>query len=143
MRTKPRYYFVDPSVAVRSLSYDVSDLTTKPQLMRALLANLLARDLLTYVAATGEGRVCHYLDERGLAADFIVERRVGGRLEWGAMTLALGESTVEDAARDLRAIARKNRAVEPAFLAVVVARGGRARQREGGVFVVPLASLGA
>ena len=92
-----------------------------------------------------DNSVHYFRDEKGLEVDLIVEH--DGR--WGAIEVKLSDAKADDGARNLKALERKvlsNPAAQnaaPAFLAVVVGKGGIAYTRDDGVAVIPMAALGA
>lgn len=73
-----------------------------------------------------DNSVHYFRDEKGLEVDLIVEH--DGR--WGAIEVKLSDAKADDGARNLKALERKvlsnpsARNAAPAFLAVVVGRGG-------------------
>lgn len=140
IRTKPKHYFVDPSIPAALLGLTPGELTMNPIRLTTLLQNLLARDLHVYLEATGGGRVCHYLDDSHIAVNFVVERPDGS---WGAIQVALSEATTERQIRHLGTLAKKLRDCPPAFRALVTGQGSFAYQRDDGIFVVPITLLGA
>lgn len=93
-----------------------------------------------------DNSVHYFRDEKGLEVDLIVEH--DGR--WGAIEVKLSDAKADDGARNLKALERKvlsnpsARNAAPAFLAVVVGKGGGiAYTRDDGVAVIPMAALGA
>lgn len=68
---------------------------------------------------------------------------------WGAIEVELSDAKADDGARNLKALERKvlsNPAAQnaaPAFLAVVVGKGGIAYTRDDSVAVISMAALGA
>lgn len=147
VRTKPKRYFVDPSLAVALLNATPQRLMRDAQTLGMLFENLVLRDLRVFLSTyRGLGnKVSYYRDDKGLEVDFIVES--GGR--WGAIEAKLSDTKADDAAASLLALQNKvcrnnvARIEEPAFLAVVVGKGHVAYQRSDGVHVIPMATLGA
>lgn len=117
------------------------------QTLGLLFENLVARDLLVFLSTyRGLGnRLSYYRDEKGLEVDFIVE----GAGAWGAVEVKLSDLKADDGARNLLRLRKKvlangaARNLEPAFMAVVVGRGSVACRRDDGVYVIPVATLGA
>lgn len=170
VRTKPKHYFVDPSIPAGLLALAPTALAEQPELLTRLLHNMVARDLHIYVEALGGGRVCHYLDDAHTAASFVVEmdkatieewraytaetgeaeqggpraskRKAKGTL-WGGIQVVLSDADIEKPVHDLLLMAKKNPQVAPAFLMVLTGHGDMAYRRDDDVFVVPLSCLGA
>lgn len=146
-RTKPKRYFVDPSLAAVVLRATPARLMDDMQTLGNLFETLVMRDLNAFVSTySGIGNtVRYYRDQYGLEVDAILE--VDGK--WGALEIKLSEAKVDEAARALlrlRDKAKQNplaRIAEPAFLAVVVGSGSVAYQRRDGVYVIPAATLTA
>ena len=146
MRVKPRYYFADPSIPAALLSDTPEALLGRFRRLERLLENLVLRDLLVYLEAADSGaRVSYYQESTGLAATFVVER--GGLGErgyrWGAVRVCLSDAEADAAAKDLLKVRKRAKVPAPGFLAVVTGRGGYPVCRKDGVFVIPVASLGA
>jgi len=158
MRVKPRYYFADPSIPAALLSDTPEGLLTRYRRLEKLLENLVLRDLLVYLEAAGGGeggaaadeaggnaRVSYYQESTGLTATFVVERGVAGERDyrWGAVRVCLSDAEADAAAKDLLKVRKRAKVPAPGFLAVVTGRGGYPTKRADGVYVVPIASLGA
>lgn len=150
VRTKPKRYFDDPSMAASLLSLNPSRLLENGQLFGVLFESLCYHDLSVYASLlpeAGPSPLKYYADADGLEVDMILELRDG---RWAAFEVKLGEGKVEQAARSLNRLKSKvaanpaARNGEPEFMAVIVANAPYARRRkEDGVYVVPLASLTA
>lgn len=164
MRVKPRYYFADPSIPAALLSDTPEGLLTRYRRLEKLLENLVLRDLLVYLEAAGGGeggaaadeaggnaRVSYYQESAGLTATFVVERGGAGQpsgagerdYRWGAVRVCLSDAEADAAAKDLLKVRKRAKVPTPGFLAVVTGRGGYPVCRKDGVFVIPVASLGA
>ncbi|MEC4175233.1 DUF4143 domain-containing protein [Adlercreutzia sp. R7] len=150
VRTKPKRYFDDPSMAASLLSVDSSRLLADGQLFGVLFESLCYHDLAVYASllpAAGAAPVRYYADADGLEVDLVIELRDG---RWAAFEVKMGESKVDAAAKSLNRLRAKiaanpaARNKEPEFLAVLVAAGSYARRRkEDGIYVIPLATLTA
>ncbi|HBT95695.1 MAG TPA: AAA family ATPase [Coriobacteriia bacterium] len=150
VRTKPKRYLDDPSMAAALLSVSPDRLLENGQLLGMLFEALCVHDLSVYVSLlpdAGFQPVRYYSDADGLEVDIIIELRDG---RWAALEVKLGETKVEEGAKNLERLATKvganpaARNREPEFLAVVVAKGTFARRRkEDGVYVLPLDTLTA
>ncbi len=150
VRTKPKRYLDDPSMAAALLSVSPDRLLGNGQLFGMLFEALCVHDLSVYASLlpdAGFEPVRYYSDADGLEVDIIIELRDG---RWAALEVKLGESKVEEGAKNLKRLAAKvganpvahNRA--PEFLAVVVAKGTFARRRkEDGIYVLPLDTMTA
>lgn len=147
VRVKPKRYFTDPSLPAALLGATPQALLRDMQTLGLLFENLVARDLLVFLSTyCGLGnRLSYYRDEKGLEVDFIVE----GAGAWGAVEVKLSDLKADDGARNLLRLRKKVLAngaaqnLEPAFMAVVVGRGSVAYRRNDGVYVIPVATLGA
>ena len=107
------------------------------------------RDLRVYSSANaslGEETLKYYRDDYGLEVDAIVERNDGA---WGAIEIKLSENKVQEGIDNLLRLKGKilnndiGQPKEPSFLMVLVGRSRYARVAPEGVFVVPIACLGA
>ena len=108
-----------------------------------LFKTMCLRDLRVYADALG-GEVYHYRDRSGLEADAVIHLHNGA---YGLVEVKLGgESLVDEGAKSLLSLRNKIDASttgSPSFLMVLTAVGDYSYYREDGVFVVPLAVLGA
>jgi uncharacterized protein len=140
LRRTAKRHFVDPSLAVAALQTQPVGLLRDLNLLGFLFESLVVRDLRIYAQAIG-GRAKHYLDNKDLEVDAIVEADPG----WAAFEIKLGgERPIEEAATNLKKFADRidtNKVGEPALLGVIVA-GGYGYVREDGVQVVPIGALG-
>lgn len=151
MRTKPKRYFADPSMAPALLGLDRDSLMGDWQTFGLVFENLCMRELDVYARAqkgAGSRPLHYYRDDSGLEADAIIELADG---RWGAVEIKLAstpEKVEEGATSLLRLRAKllkdpKARTREPSFLMVLTGMGEVAYQRADGVYVVPVRSLGA
>lgn len=150
VRTKPKRYLDDPSMAASLLSLSPKRLLEEGQIFGVLFESLCYHDLEVYsslLPQIGSNALSYYSDADGLEVDFIIELRDG---RWAAIEAKLGESKVPEAAKSLNRLkakvasnpAARNR--EPEFMAVLVGVAKYARRRkEDGIYVVPLTCLGA
>ena len=148
MRTKPKLYFADPSLAVGLLGLGSASLLRDWQTFGLVFENLVMRDLQVYASALpgiGSTPVRYYRDDSGLEADAIIERADGS---WGAIEIKLSQDKLDTAAAHLIRIRekltknQKSRASDPSFLAVVTGVGEAPYRRTDGVAVVPVRCLG-
>ncbi|MBQ9007057.1 MAG: DUF4143 domain-containing protein [Atopobiaceae bacterium] len=150
LRTKPKRYFADPSLAASLLQVSPSRLVSDGQLFGILFESLCMHDLAVYASALPGATadpLHYYRDSDGLEVDAVVEMRDG---RWAAFEVKLGENQVGSAAASLSRLARKvaanpaARNPRPEFLAVVVGAGEYARfDRDLGVYILPITCLGA
>ena len=148
MRTNPKRYFADPSLAVARLGLSKDALMQDWQTFGLAFENLCMRDLAVYVSvlpSVSGYPVRYYRDDSDLEADAIVERADGS---WGAFEFKLSAEKVDKGAKTLLRLAKKlgkdpqARTKAPSFLAVVVGVGEMAYRRPDGVCVIPIAALG-
>ena len=149
LRTKPKYYFADPSMSAYLLNVNTERLLTDGQLFGLLFESLCVHDLTVYAAALPEASsspLYYYRDSDGLEVDAIIELRDG---RWGAFEIKLGENKIIEAAENLHRLKRKiglnpaARNPDPEFLAVLVGACETARYDRGNdVFVIPVTALG-
>lgn len=90
-----------------------------------------------------DGNLYHYRDKSGLECDAVIHCRNG---TYGLIEIKLGsEQGIADGVRTLKALADKldtTKMQKPSFVMVLTALGDFAYQRNDGVLVVPIASLG-
>lgn len=150
LRTKPKRYFADPSLAAGLLQVGPERLLEDGQLLGILFESQCIHDLAVYASAlpgAGADPLHYYRDSDGLEVDAVIEMRDG---RWAAFEVKLGESGVAAGAASLARLRRKvaanpaARNPEPSFMAVLVGAGEFARyDSEAGVYVIPLTALGA
>jgi len=150
LRTRPKRYLADPSLAAVSLGVTPEILLGGDlQTFGLLFETLCIRDLRIYSSANaslGEGTLRYYRDDYGLEVDAIIERKDGS---WGAIEIKLSENKVQEGIDNLLRLKNKilsndtGQHKEPSFLMVLVGRSRYARITPEGVFVVPVACLGA
>lgn len=138
---RPKYHFVDPSLAVAALRTSAQRLVGDLETLGFLFECLCVRDLLVYAQAM-DAQVYYYRDQAGLEMDAVVETADG---RWAGIEVKLGHNQADAAASNLLAISKKIVAAGgevPAFLAVVEGLGSYAYCREDGVLVIPICNLG-
>lgn len=140
LRKAAKRHFVDPSLAMAALGVVPSRLVLDMKTFGFLLESLVIRDLRIYAQGLDEADVFYYQDDTGLEADAIVQLRDG---RWAAFEVKLGQHQVDEAAKNLLAVAER---VDPdvhggpAALAVITGWGA-AHRRGDGVWVIPISSL--
>ena len=150
VRTKPKRYFADPSLAAALLGTAPDRLVREGQLLGVLFESLCIHDLGVYASMLPDASpqsLRYYADADGLEVDAVIELRDG---RWAAFEVKLGESEQEEAAASLLRLRKKvaanpaARNPEPEFMAILVGKGAYARQRkEDGIYVIPLDTLTA
>lgn len=148
MRTKPKLYFADPSMAIGLLGLSTQSLLADWQTFGLVFENLVMRDLDVYARALpniGDAPLRYYRDDSGLEADAIIERADGS---WAAFEIKLSQDKVEEGAKNLQRLEakllknEKGRTPKPVFLAVITGVGEAPYRRGDGVYVIPLRCLG-
>lgn len=149
LRTKPKRYFADPSLAAALLGVQPSRLLEDGQLFGVLFEALCLHDLAAYAAVlprAPKAPLHYYRDSDGLEVDAIIELRDG---RWAAFEVKLGEAKVDDAVRSLHRLKEKialnpaARNPEPEFMAVIVGAGEFARyDPQHDIYVIPITALG-
>jgi len=140
LRTTPKRILADASLAVSALGADARSLESDPKLFGSLFENQVLHDLMVY-AQSIRAEVRHYQDNSGLEVDAIIEKRDGS---WGGIEIKLGYHQESEAAASLLRLKNKLLAdaqKPPAFLMVIIGVGALAKQRDDGVFVVPVDQL--
>lgn len=150
LRTKPKRYYADPSMAASLLQITPERLMEDGQLFGMLFESLCMHDLAVYASMMPEATkdaLRYYRDSDGLEVDAIIELRDG---RWGAFEIKLGDNQVEKGIKALRRLERKialnpaARNPKPSFMAVLVGAGEYAYQdKKSGVYIIPLTALGA
>ena len=149
VRTKPRYYFADPSLATALLGMNPNSLLSNMQVFGQLFEQLCIRDLHAYVATmenADSDALKYYRDADGLEVDAIIELR---DKRWAGIEIKLGSNKVDVAENNLLRLKAKiaangaARNLEPSFLMVLVGVGKYVYQLPSGVYVVPISCLGA
>ena len=147
VRTKPKRYFVDPSIPASLIGASPQTLLRDTQTLGNLFETLVVRDVRTLLSAMpgAANRIGYYRDEKGAEADIVVELSDG---RWAAIEVKLSEDKVTDeSAGKLLRVARKltanpkEQTPDPTFLAFVVGKGSRAYRRGDGIYVIPAAAL--
>jgi uncharacterized protein len=87
MRSKPRVYLTDPSLAVAAIGATTQALKNDLNTLGFLFENLVVRDLITY-ASMENGSVSYYRDSSELEVDAILKLWDG---RWAAIEIKLGE----------------------------------------------------
>lgn len=149
VRTKPKRYFADPSLAANLLQITPERLLNDGQLFGLLFESLAIHDLNVYARALQGAPtepLRYYRDSDNLEVDVIVELRDG---RWAPIEIKLGDNKVPEGLANLNRLRRKiaanpaARNRKPSFSAVIVGTGEYARyDKEADAFVIPLTTLG-
>lgn len=141
-RVKPKWHFVDPSLATAALGVTPGGLLGDLNAMGLLFESLAVRDLRVY-ADVSDAKVSHYRDSTGLEIDAIIERRSG---EWIGVEVKLGgERAIKEAVANFAKL--RMRLTEPKLARLAsfcVITGGQASYtRPDGIHVISLGHLRA
>ena len=139
LRTKPKKYFVDPSIATAILDLKPMDLINDLNTFGFMFESLCIRDLKIYTESLG-GDVTFYRDERGFEVDAILRMPSG---KWGAIEVKLGAGYIDEAANNLLKFKEHvdiKKCGEPSFLLVLTGTN-YSYKRDDGVYVVSIGTL--
>ena len=148
LRTKPKRYFVDPSIPAAALGMGPERLLSDGQTFGLLFESLCVHDLRVYTACLSgahPGSLRYYGDSDGLEVDVVIELRDG---RWAALEIKLGEAKVPDGIRNIERLREKvasnpaARNPKPEFCAVVTAMSPFCRYDAAhDVYVFPITAL--
>jgi predicted AAA+ superfamily ATPase len=139
-RVKPKWHFVDPSLATAVLGVSPDGLLDDLNALGLMFESLAVRDLRVYADCMDAG-VFHYRDSSDLEIDAIVERRDGA---WIGLEVKLGgERAVAEAVGNLSKLRARLTAAKLGQLAsLCVITGGQASfTRADGIHVIALGHL--
>ena len=139
LRTKPKKYFVDPSIATAVLEIKPNDLINDLNTFGFLFESLCMRDLKIYTQSYG-GDITFYRDEKNFEVDAILRMGSG---KWGAIEIKLGAGYIDEAANNLLKFKDRvdtKKCGEPTFL-MVLTGANYSYKREDGVYVVSIGTL--
>lgn len=141
LRSKPKRYFADPSLAGAALRASPEGLLADLPTLGVLFESLAIRDLRVYAQAT-RAEVRYYRDSKNLEVDAIITR---GQGDWAAVEVKLGgPDAVKAGIASLRQVRDKvdtQQAGKPSRLIVLTAVG-RAFETHDDIAVVPITLLG-
>lgn len=138
IRTKPKKYFVDPSIATAILEMNPNDLINDLNTFGFLFESLCMRDLKIYTERYGN--ISFYRDEKDFEIDAILRTKSG---KWGAIEIKLGPGYIDEAAKNLLKFKEKidiKKCGEPSFL-MVLTGSSYSYKRDDGVYVVSIGTL--
>ena len=139
LRTKPKKFFVDPSIATAILDLKPMDLINDLNTFGFMFESLCIRDLKIYTESLG-GDVTFYRDERGFEVDAILRMPSG---KWGAIEIKLGAGYIDEAANNLLKFKEHvdiKKCGEPSFLLVLTGTN-YSYKRDDGVYVVSIGTF--
>lgn len=139
LRTKPKKYFVDPSIATAILDLKPMDLINDLNTFGFMFESLCIRDLKIYTESLG-GDVTFYRDEKGFEVDAILRMPSG---KWGAIEIKLGAGYIDEAANNLLKFKEHvdiKKCGEPSFLLVLTGTN-YSYKRDDDVYVVSIGTL--
>ena len=139
LRTKPKKYFVDPSIATAILDIKPKDLINDLNIFGFIFESLCIRDLKIYTQSY-DSNITFYRDEKDFEVDAIVRTNSG---KWGAIEIKLGAGYIDEAAKNLLKFKERvdiEKCGEPAFL-MVLTGANYSYKRPDGVYVVSIGTL--
>ena len=139
LRTKPKKYFVDPSIATAILEMKPNDLINDLNTFGFMFESLCMRDLKIYTSSFN-GDITFYRDEKEFEVDAILRTSSG---KWGAIEIKLGAGYVDEAAQNLLKFKERvdtKKCGEPSFLMVLTGTK-YSYKRPDGVYVVSIGCL--
>ena len=139
LRTKPKKYFVDPSIATAILEMKPNDLINDLNTFGFMFESLCMRDLKIYTSSFN-GDITFYRDEKEFEVDAILRTSSG---KWGAIEIKLGAGYVDEAAQNLLKFKERvdtKKCGEPSFLMVLTGTK-YSYKRPDGVYVVSTGCL--
>lgn len=140
IRTSPKRYFADPSIAAAALDVSPNDLINDFKTFGFVFEAMAIRDLKIYAEANG-AHLFHYRDKNDFEVDAIIHF---GNGKWAAIEIKLyDDDAIEKSCKNLikfKDNVNNQKMGEPTFLMVLTGTKN-AYRREDGVFVVPLGCL--
>ncbi len=140
MRVKPKWHFIDPSLATAALGTSPDGLLRDLNAMGLLFESMAVRDLRVYADGV-DANVFHYRDSTGLEIDAIVERRDG---TWIGVEVKLGgERAIQEAVANFSKLqSRLTKAKLDQLVSLSIITGGQASYtRPDGIHVISLGHL--
>lgn len=140
LRQKPKWHFIDPSIATAALRISPDMLFGDFNTYGLFFESLAVRDVKTY-ASLNDAKVYYYKDSSGLEVDMIVERRDG---KFAAIEVKLGgEERIDEAVQNLKKF--KGRLTEDKLKNLtstsIIVAGDISYTRKDGVNVISLGHL--
>ena len=148
VRTKPKRYFADPSIAAALLGAGSKRLMGDGQLLGILFEALCVHDIRVFARAlpvAGTSALRYYSDADGLEVDVVIELPDG---RWGGIEIKMNDAKVPDGTKNLVRLRKKvaanpmARNPAPEFMAVVTMNSPFAyHDEENDVYIMPFACL--
>lgn len=141
LRKSSKRHFSDAALAVAALGAEKESLLNDLKFTGFLFESLVVHNLRVYAQAN-DAKVYHYYDSSGLEVDAIVEKYSG---EFCAFEIKLGIGQIDDAAKNLlkfASILEETKREKLKSLNVITGTG-MSYQRNDGINVISLASLGS
>jgi predicted AAA+ superfamily ATPase len=142
LRVKPKWHFIDPSLACAILGILPDKMLDDLNFMGFLFESLAIRDLRIYSEMIN-AKVYHYRDSSNLEIDAIVERLNG---EWAAFEVKLGgENAIEAAVRNFKLLKQRlsERRLHDLKSLNIITAGKHSYTREDGINIISLGHLRA
>ena len=140
IRTSPKRYFADPSIAAAALDVSPNDLINDFKTFGFVFEAMAIRDLKIYAEANG-AHLFHYRDKNDFEVNAIIHF---GNGKWAAIEIKLyDDDAIEKSCKNLikfKDNVNNQKMGEPTFLMVLTGTKN-AYRREDGVFVVPIGCL--
>jgi len=140
MRVKPKWHFVDPSIATAALRVTPKILLSDLNAMGLFFESLVMRDLRIYSDVI-DAKVYHYRDSTDLEIDAIIERYDE---KWIAVEIKLGgEKAIEEAASNFKKLKKRmtDRRLENLMSCNIITGGENSYTRPDGVNIIALGHL--
>jgi predicted AAA+ superfamily ATPase len=140
MRVKPKWHFVDPSIATAALRAAPGALLADLETMGLLFESLAVRDLRIYADVIG-AKVYHYRDSTDLEIDTIIERFDE---KWIAAEIKLGgEEAVAEAAANFSKLRKRvsDRRLANLMSCNIITGGASSYTRPDGINIIALGHL--
>ncbi len=145
LRTKPKFYFCDPSIPAAILKLKTPEaLLSDKRTLGFLFENLVMKDLMVYAKALG-GELYYFRNNNDLEVDAIMQYK---DRKWGAIEIKTGIDDIDKAARNLLNFKTKFQAADetieakPSFLMIISGSVSNSYIRDDGVIVCSPSVLG-
>ena len=134
----PKRHLVDPSLACASLDLSIEKLLNDHNTFGLMFESLVERDLRIYMDYL-DGHLYHFRDNAtGDEVDAIIEFRDGN---YGAIEIKLSEVGIEDAKKSLKKF-YDNVSKKPKFMCIIVGHYEAViKDKETGIYIIPITSL--
>jgi predicted AAA+ superfamily ATPase len=140
MRVKPKWHFVDPSIAAAALRITPDALIADLNTLGFFFESLAIRDLRVYADMAGAD-IYHYRDSTNLEIDAIIERYDG---KWAAVEIKLGgEKGISEAYSNFAKLKRRltERKLKDLLSCNIITAGENSYTRPDGTNIIALGHL--